>query len=249
METLVPLLRDPMARTVLAVVAICVTVSLFLLGQRLRRKALTYTISETRVLSVHEEIKGRVQILFDGAPARDVCLFMITINNSGSEPIRAEDFERPLGFQWEGPAQILTADLVSARPTSLRPVIKTGVSEIALEPLLLNGGDWLQIKALVNESGAGACSVDGRIVGVKKLKQGTADPSVRVQTRFFGGILALPILALVGRMLGLWAPDGPAEKSIILLMVLCMLMFLLELLKLNLKGLRDYYRKKQHRSK
>jgi hypothetical protein len=145
METFASLLRDPMARTILAVVAICVTVSLFLLGQRLRRKALTYTIVETRVLSVHEEVKGRVQILFDGTPAKDVCLFIITINNSGSEPIRAEDFERPLGFQWEGPAQILTADLVSARPPSLRPVIKTGVSEITLEPLLLNGGDWLQI--------------------------------------------------------------------------------------------------------
>ena len=247
MESLVPILRDPMARTILAVVAICVTVSLFLLGQRLRRKALTYTISKTRVLSIHEEVKGRVQILFDGAPARDVCLFVITINNSGSEPIRAEDFERPLGFQWEGPAKVLTADLVSAKPTSLRPVINTGLSGIALEPLLLNGGDWLQVKALLDESGA--YSVDGRIVGVKELKEGTADPSARAQMKYFGGVLAMPILALVGRMLGLWAPDGPAEKGIVFLMVLGMLMFLLEILKASLRELRNHYREKRHGSK
>jgi hypothetical protein len=195
MDTLASILRDPMARTILAVVAICVTVSLFLLGQRLRRKALTYSILETRVLSVHEEVKGRVQILFDGASARDVCLFMITINNSGSEPIRTEDFERPLTFQWEAPAQVITVDLVSAKPASLRPVIKTGVGEFTLEPLLLNGGDCLQIKALVNESGPH--SVDGRIVGVKELKQGITDPSTRIQQRLFGGVVS-PAYACLG---------------------------------------------------
>jgi len=236
-----------MARTILAVVAICVTVSLFLLGQRLRRKALSYTISETRVLSVHEEVKGRVQILFDGAPARDVCLFMITIKNSGSEPIRAEDFERPLGFRWEGPAQVLTADLVSVRPTSLRPVIKAGVSEISLEPLLLNGGDWLQIKALVNESGPH--SVDGRIVGVKRLKLEAADPSARLM----GWLLAAPLsalaLTLLGRVIGLWAPEGRAEKGIALIMFLCLLIVIIELFKIQLREVRNYFGNKQRGSK
>jgi hypothetical protein len=243
----VSILRDPMARTILAVVAICVTVSLFLLGQRLRRKSLTYSISETRVLSVHEEVKGRVQILFDGAPARDVRLFMITVKNSGSEPIRAEDFERSLGFRWEDPAQVLTADLVSARPTSLRPVIKTGASEIGLEPLLLNGGDWLQIKALVNESGAH--SVDGRIVGVKELKQETVDPSARL----FRWLVFVPVSALavtwVGRQIGLWIPDGPAEKGIVVTMALCLLFILVEIVRIQFTEIRTYFSEKQRGSK
>jgi hypothetical protein len=246
MDSLVSVLRDPMARTILAIVAICLTASLFLLGQRLRRKALTYTISETRILSIHEEVKGRVQILFDGAPVRDVRLFMITIKNSGSEPIRAEDFERPLGFRWEGQAQILTTDLVSARPTSLRPLIKTGASEITLAPLLLNGGDWLQIKALVNESGAH--SVDGRIVGVKEVKQETVDPSAKLVR----GLVTVPLftLALVwaGQMIGLWAPDGPAEKGIVIIMIVCLLVLLIEIFKLQVTGILNYFSEKQRGS-
>ena len=95
----------------------------------------------------------------------------------------------------------------------------------------------------------GACSVDGRIVGVKKLKQGTADPSARAQMKFLLGAMALPILALAGRMLGLWAPDGRTEKSIAVLMVFGILLFLLEILKANFRDLRNHYRKKQHGSK
>jgi hypothetical protein len=253
MESLVSILRDPMTRTLVSVLAICVTISSFLWAQRLRRKAFSYTISPTRVLSVHEEVKGRVQILFDGAPAIDVSLFMITLNNSGGEPIRAEDFERPVRCQWQGPAQILTADVVEVGPTSLRPVIKTSVSEIVLEPLLLNGGDWLKIKALVNESGTGACSVDGRIVGVKKLEHRTVDPNERLLKTLTGAVIGLPILMLplmlAGHRLGLWAMDGPVAKSLAILTIICIVMFLLEILKLTIKGLLETWCETKYGSK
>ena len=54
-----------MVRTILAVVAICLTVLFFLVGRR--RKALGYMLSDTRVLGVHEAVNpSRVEILFDG---------------------------------------------------------------------------------------------------------------------------------------------------------------------------------------
>jgi hypothetical protein len=81
MDSLVVALRDPMARTILAVVAICVTMAVFIVGQWWwRRKALTYTVSITPLLTVTEEIAGRVQILFDGQPAKDVRLVVTNDN-------------------------------------------------------------------------------------------------------------------------------------------------------------------------
>src|SRR5690349_5498041 len=97
MDGFVAWLRDPMARTILAFLSLCAAIALFLIGQWWwRRKALTYRLSETRLLTVHEELKSRVEILFGGLPANDVCLIVLTLNNSGSEAIRAADFERPV---------------------------------------------------------------------------------------------------------------------------------------------------------
>ena len=58
-----------MARTIIAIVAILVSVILFLVGRR--RKRLSYLLSDTRVLGVHEVVNpSRVQILFDGEQSR-----------------------------------------------------------------------------------------------------------------------------------------------------------------------------------
>src|ERR1019366_1622938 len=94
LQDLVTILRDPMVRTILAIVAICVTVSLFLAGRR--KKRLSYLLSDTLVLGVHEAVTpSRVQILFDGALVTEVHLVLITVNNWGNEAIRVDDFERP----------------------------------------------------------------------------------------------------------------------------------------------------------
>jgi hypothetical protein len=176
-------LRDPITRSILAILAICFTLALFFVGQWWwRRKALTYTVSRTQLLTLHEEAKGRVQILFDGAPAKDVGLLVIEVNNSGHEPIRASDFERPLRFHLGDEAKILALEVIETKPQNLKPVCKAAITglpavvdggahlnEFELEPLLLNRGDWMKIKILVNQ--AGTLSVDGRVVGVREIRQ------------------------------------------------------------------------------
>jgi hypothetical protein len=163
------ILRDPMARTILAAAAIGVTLALFLIARR--RKRLSYELSVTRVLSVHEAVKGKVQILFGGEPVRDVALILVDLFNSGNEPIKADDYERPVRFSL-GHGTILSAEVVRVKPKNLK-LVMTGFerSSVVLEPLLLNAGDSITIKLLVNEFG-GEFSVDGRIAGVKEIKRG-----------------------------------------------------------------------------
>src|ERR1035441_9296170 len=111
-----------MVRTILAIVAVCVTVGLFLAGRR--RKRLSYLLSDTRVLGIHEEVNpSRVKILFDGEPVTEVHLVIITVNNWGNEPILMDDFERPLQFSWSAPAKILTAEVIEVNPETLQPTI------------------------------------------------------------------------------------------------------------------------------
>jgi hypothetical protein len=246
---LVTILRDPMVRTILAVVAISTTVLLFLIGRR--RKSLSYMVSDTRVLGVHEAVNpSSVQILFDGMPVTDVRLVVITVNNSGNESIRADDFERALRFSWAEPARILTAEVVEVSPESLQPTIKAGVNEIVVDPLLLNRGDWLRIKTLINQ--VGKMSVDARVVGVKRILKAVATskgPSAK-KLLFIGiaGMTGL-LLIILGEALGLWAANGRVELSLAKIVVLGIVFFILDELKTNILELRDYYREKKEGSK
>jgi len=221
-----------MVRTILAIVAICVTILLFLVGRR--RKGLSYLLSDTRVLGVHEAVNpSRVQILFDGAAVTEVRLLIITLNNSGNEPIRVDDFERPLRFSWPEPARILTAEVAEVSPEGLQPTINAGVDEIVIDPLLLNPGDWLRIKILINQ--ATKISVDARVVGVKEITVAsamvTSDKKFRgLMGMLLGAFLTLIVL-LAGESSGLWVANGRVEKNIFVLFFLGVLFFLYEQLR------------------
>jgi hypothetical protein len=236
-----------MVRTILAIVAICVTLVLFLSGRR--RKRLSYLLSDTPVLGVHEAVNpSRVKILFDGVPVTEVRLLTITVNNWGNEPIRVEDFERPLRFTWSEPARILTAEVIEVSPESLQPTIKAGVNEIVVDPLLLNPGDWLRIKTLINE--ASKLSVDVRVVGVKRITKilasdkATSDKTLRLLAAmgFVGTLIILVMLA--GQGLGLWVANGRAEERITQLFVFGILFLLVEQLKTAVIDLVSYYKNK-----
>jgi hypothetical protein len=232
LQDLVTILRDPMMRTILAIVAICVTVGLFLTGRR--RKRLSYSLSDTRVLGVHEAVNpSRVQILFDGAAVTEVRLLIITVNNWGNEPIRVDDFERPLRFSWPEPARILTAEVAEVSPESLQPTINTGVSEIVVDPLLLNPGDWLRIKILINQ--VTKISVDARVVGLKRITVassiGTSDKKFRALMAMLVGAFLTLLVTLAGENWGLWVANGRVEKAISVVLFLGVMIFLYEQLR------------------
>jgi hypothetical protein len=247
LQDLVTILRDPMVRTILATVAICVTVALFLLGRR--RKRLSYLLSETRVLGIHEGVNpSRVQILFDGEPVTEVHLVTITVNNFGNEPVRVDDFERSLRFSWSEPAKILSAEVTEVNPETLQPTIKTGASEIAVDPLLLNPGDWFRIRTLINQDGK--LSVDARVAGVKRITKAAASGKATTDQTFRGfaimGAVGTGALILIstGRFLGIWAANGRAEGRITLIVAVAMLLFLVETLKTAVLDLVSYFKNK-----
>jgi hypothetical protein len=149
---------------------------------------------ETRLLSVHEGVKDRVQILLDGVPCRDVSLLVIEINNSGNEPIRSSDFERPLRFNCGKEAQLLSLVVDATKPDDLRPAVKSATNEVELTPLLLNKGDWMRIIVLAQD--AGAVSPDGRIAGVGTIKKRSNIESTVTILERFSSSMAVVSLAL-----------------------------------------------------
>jgi hypothetical protein len=154
-------ISDPLLR-LLGIVIVFISIALFVLIYWKFRasKEITYhIISITKVLSVVEspEVKGRVQILLDNKPVRDVHVVVVRIWNTGSLPIERKDYDnnRPILFDFGEEAEVLEAEVVKASTPSLMKEatasLKWNDKSVMLEPLLLNKKTSLKIKFLITK--------------------------------------------------------------------------------------------------
>lgn len=67
-------------------------------------------------------------------------------------------------------SQVLGSEIVASTPTNLGETLKATPEEIKLDPVLLNKGDAIVIKALV-DSPAPSVTLDGRIADVTEIKK------------------------------------------------------------------------------
>lgn len=133
------------------------------------RKRLSYKIlSNFLVVSADEEVQDSVEIRYKGEPVKNVKLFIIRLINDGYQPIKKEDFEKPIKLTFPK-AKILSADKVELNPDNLD--IEMGFEDdwVTVGPTLFNRKDYVQIKLLL--SGYTGMKIDARIVGVSKIKK------------------------------------------------------------------------------
>ena len=180
------ILRDPMwqfAAVLIALVSILISIIVYL-KQRIR-KSLSYKIlSLNPLLSVKEEIKSDLQIMYRGEPVEQVHLIVAKIINTGNLPILSKEYERPISLSFGEEAQILTFEITEKEPDNLRPSAKIEEKRVVLTPILLNRGDSVTLKILVTKYKE--LKIAGRIAGVKEIQ--------KVQEKHFRYI----IVALVG---------------------------------------------------
>ena len=159
-------------RTVLALAAIVISATIAITIFRLnrKRKSIVYDfLSMTRVVSVQEEMAGRVQVLVDHVPVQDVGIVQIRLTNTGTEPIKASEFVRPITFTVNAPSRIIEASISEKEPASIDAELATDDLRLTLRPTLLNSKDSVVLKLLVSDFD-GRISVDSRIEGTE-LKQ------------------------------------------------------------------------------
>ena len=92
--------RDPIWQFVgalLALLAIGISIYFFFLQRK--KKALSYRIlTDTELLTVDEQIKGEIKIIYGKLPIQNVHLLVMKVENNGNMPILSSDFEEPLLF-------------------------------------------------------------------------------------------------------------------------------------------------------
>lgn len=163
-------LRDPIWQflgVVVAFAALLLTILLFRM-QRDQKKISYEVISSRALVSASDEVKGRIQVLFDGMPVKDVSLVILKICNAGNIPILSTEYDRPITFYFGHGSKILDVEILDMMPDNIKASIKIGAGNIVLEPLLLNSKDSFKLKILLDNFN-NEINADARIVGVKQM--------------------------------------------------------------------------------
>lgn len=166
------IIRDPLWQFVGAMLAVVALVASFLIYQLQRsRKGITYDVlSRTNLLTVREELEGKLQVLYEGEPAKSLTLIVLRVWNSGNQPILAADFERPVSFCTGKTSRLLSAAVTQVEPPELMVDVEVVENMLTIMPTLLNSGDAVTLKLLVRDSGSALCP-DARVVGVKSIRR------------------------------------------------------------------------------
>ena len=197
--------RDPVWQFVGVILGVIIPCVGYLI-QRNRKKLVHEIVSRTPLVTKEEEIKGSLQIVFEGKPVEDVRLLEIKVINSGNAPIVSSDYERPVSLFFGDQARILTATVSETFPQSLQATVESKGQAVVLSPVLLNGGDSITLKMLISHLGRDI-KVDSRIAGVKEIHE-----SDRGRARFIVLILMGLVFTGVGifllqRSFPVTAPD------------------------------------------
>ncbi len=203
-----------------------------------RRKALTCDVVSTSVVNVHEELAGRLLVIFDDRVVTDIGLVIITMTNSGSQTIVKEDFHEPLTFSFAGSSRIISAEVRRTFPPDLPAVIKIenvdgdmrGAPAVIISPLLLNSGDSVTLRVLVTDFSKVKLGLRYHIRDIPHIAERIRKP-LRPQWKYALALtlntIGVSALVIVGRPVKSWAT--------VILTVLCvtplfMLPYLVEMI-------------------
>lgn len=148
---------------------------------------------------IEDSVGSRLRVHFNNQPVENVAIVVVHLSYKGNEPIRREDYEQVLTFDFDASSRVLDAEVLDTKPTNMNPVVTSeSDTRVRLEPVLFNDGNRMTIKMLV-ENGRKVPDVDGRIAGVSQLRNAAALTSVEkvllytIENSGWIAIISLPL--------------------------------------------------------
>lgn len=196
--------------------------------QRQTKEVAFGEVSSSRLLSIADEVAKRVTIQLDGVPVQNLHLVIFGCKNSGRVAIEPGDFVRPLQVVFHKSAVVASVEIGRQNPKNLGATVSLSSNRVTLDPLLLNVGEYCEIKVLL----AGPIvksELDGRVTGasIAPINNGYKfhGPTAVHATKATG--LSTVAICLVFVLAYKWFYPGAKplnweeDSSLIVLMVLC----------------------------
>lgn len=170
-------LSNPLQAIAATIAAFSSVLAVFVYLKNRKIKSFRYSLlTNIPLLSIADELNGKIKIYYEESPdnniqIKDSSLIIIKFVNDGNTPIKSVDFEGPIQISFKPEVEVLSAEIAETNPVQLNPKIYKSKNQISLEPLLLNKGDSLTLKALITGSKENIDVVPtARIVGVNEIK-------------------------------------------------------------------------------
>lgn len=203
MQDFAALLSDPVWLGVIVgvlgiVVGAVIAIVVYFLQRR--RRELSYQQIITPMLP--QQRQALEQFLNMKLP--DAYEVVLKLVNSGNLPIRSKHFASPVTVVFDKSTQVWGSGITETEPasaqstTTLTTVTGSRGTEATLKLLLLNPGDSVTMKFMVDHFDR-RVAIDGRIVGVKEIKN--VDESRRVRESYITWIIVGALLGLGFRRL------------------------------------------------
>jgi len=138
------------------------------LRQRTIKEISYQVISDTPIISIGDELKGRMALLVDGREVKEAWLLVVKIWNSGNVPIKRNDLDVPITLNVEG-RTVIDAEIQETQPNDLispeyfHSFLIVEPFAIKLGSVLLNPKDSVSLKVLLTGP-SHRIYVSGRIV-------------------------------------------------------------------------------------
>lgn len=218
-------LRDSIWTFIGAIIAIIAIPIGFLIVRK--QKRLTYEKEVTELVKVDPRITERLQVLFDGNLVNQLNLVLLRFANSGNSPIDPSDFQNDIELTFGETAQILKAEVTDKQPENIEIELSNDGSKIGLKPTLLNQKDAFALMLLV--ANYKKISVNGRIKGVKKVKEVTPSEG---STFWLPFIVLGMIMELIGMSL---IPSNPTSLELPIVAAIGIILMVVPYIYLSLK--------------
>ena len=143
-----------------------------------QHKEISYSIvTDTLLANIQDGMVGTtdIKVMVEGKKVQNVRFVALRIRNSGNVPIKQEDYEVPLWFM-EGSLlrsrNLIDGKVYNTEPANIPAVatLHSDIDKAGINKLLLNSGDAIYINLLLSDYSQ-PIQVNGRIVGVKEIKQ------------------------------------------------------------------------------
>jgi hypothetical protein len=142
-------------------------------------------VTKAPLQSWEQDMLPEVEIAVDGTKLRNPYLVVIEIQNSGSKPIPASEFETPLSVILKSQSAFVRAKVSAQFPKDIDPVISYEDKKVSINPLLLNPGDKIVLSAITNGDKP-SITTKARISGVQNIEliDGTIADSGKAKALF-----------------------------------------------------------------
>ena len=139
--------------------------------------------------------ESEIELRYGNKTVENVTLSILRITNTGSEPIRQNDYESPIDIRFDSSVEILRAKILRKSPENLNIHLSTNHQTISVAPLLLNAEEYFELEILT--SSPALPIVEARIAGINEVKE-TSHDSKKDWVYYYSVIFGILLIVLYG---------------------------------------------------